>query len=139
MYRMYRCEECGHLFEEGEQKIKVEENGEKWQCCPLCGGDFEEAETCEICGAAAEELHGGVCDECIKEHSNFKTCVKISEKDKEEIKINSFLAEYFSTTDIERILYNRLVEIERKGRKIDCTEFIGGDKDWFGEQIARLK
>lgn len=136
---MYRCKECGHLFEEGEQKKRYEDNGEEWQCCPLCSGDFEEAETCEICGAAAEELHGGVCDECIKENSNFETCYEVSETSKNEIKINSFLAEYFGASNIEKILFDRLKEMKEAGEKIDCTEFIESDVDWFGEQIARLK
>lgn len=136
---MYKCEKCGHLFEEGEQKKRYEDNGEEWQCYPLCGGDFEEAETCEICGAVAEELHGGVCVECIKENSNFEICYKASEESKEEIKINSFLAEYFSASDIEKILFDRLKEMNEAGEKIDCTEFIESDVDWFGEQIARLK
>ena len=80
-----------------------------------------------------------MCDECIKENSNFETCYEVSETSKEEIKINSFLAEYFSASDIEKILFDRLKEMNEAGEKIDCTEFIESDVDWFGEQIARLK
>lgn len=47
---MYVCEECGHLFEEGEQKTYKESYGEEFVGCPLCGGNFKETEPCEICG-----------------------------------------------------------------------------------------
>lgn len=136
---MYRCEKCGHLFEEGEQKKWEENGGEIWQGCPICEGAFEEAETCEVCGAVAEELHGGVCDECIKENSNFETCYTVSKNEKEEIKINVFLANFFTESEIERILLDEIIELKRLGRKIDCSEFVESDKEWFGEQIARLK
>lgn len=55
---MYKCMECGHLFEEGEQKTWKEDRGEYWgsPCyeeisgCPLCGEAYEVAVACKKCG-----------------------------------------------------------------------------------------
>ena len=70
---MYKCLNCGHLFEEGEQLVSIESIGEchgmkvyeKNQMCPICSGDFEEANCCLIC----EELFIGeddYCEDCKK-------------------------------------------------------------------------
>lgn len=68
--------ECGHLFEEGEQKTRKEERGEFWgnPCCenvsgcPLCGGAYEEATACKICGGYGEMTQNGdFCRECANE------------------------------------------------------------------------
>ena len=47
---MYRCEECGHLFEEGEQVVWIEKHGlsappyERFSGCPICKGTYSEEE-----------------------------------------------------------------------------------------------
>ena len=54
----YKCLECGHIFEEGEEGHYFE-NGECWgapysqkiYCCPLCKGDYDVTTPCEICGS----------------------------------------------------------------------------------------
>ena len=68
---MYKCNECGHLFEEGEQKVYREKMGEchgfpayeNFSVCPNCGGDYEEAQACKICGTY-EDVDGDFCMEC---------------------------------------------------------------------------
>lgn len=62
---MYRCNECGHLFEEGEQKSWVEPHGEKMQGCPLCCGTYIESNNCRICGEPSGEEH--YCKQCEEE------------------------------------------------------------------------
>lgn len=69
---MYRCLECGHLFEEGEGK-KVEETlgechgtsaTETYYVCPCCGSnDFEKAKECLTCGEWFVG-NGDFCEEC---------------------------------------------------------------------------
>jgi hypothetical protein len=47
---IYKCVDCGHIFEEGEQAVWYEDRGEFWgvPCsermtgCPICNGDYEE-------------------------------------------------------------------------------------------------
>lgn len=73
---MFRCTECGHLFEDGEQKTISEQMGEfwgdpayqEWSVCPLCNGVYEEVEPCKICGGF-ETLESGeeVCENCKNE------------------------------------------------------------------------
>lgn len=46
---MYKCCECGHLFECGEEKNIKQDYGELKSVCPICNGTFDEAERCEIC------------------------------------------------------------------------------------------
>lgn len=69
---MYRCLECGHLFEEGEQATWKEDRGEFWgsPCsesvsgCPICKGDYEEIKPCVICGSYNHNIEDEFCDEC---------------------------------------------------------------------------
>lgn len=47
---MFRCLDCGHVFEAGEESRWVERHGfhsgpyEKWSGCPLCRGAYEEVD-----------------------------------------------------------------------------------------------
>lgn len=69
---MYKCTDCGHLFESGEEKIVTEEVGEAWGSpvyedwarCPICKGDFEEVKPCEICGTYEKATDENVCKKC---------------------------------------------------------------------------
>ena len=141
----YRCLECGHIFEEGEQARWSESRGEFWgsPCseemsgCPLCKGDYEETVKCEVCGSEhlEDELFGGVCEGCIDEYrKDFNSCYEISLGEKEEIKINSLLASLFEPSDIEAIL---IKHIKANCPDIDCSEYIDNDISWFGEQIVK--
>ena len=141
----YRCLECGHIFEEGEQATWREYMGEchgspayeEFSGCPICKGSYEETKQCKICGGEflEDELNGGcVCDECIEEYSkDFDTCYKISANEKEEIKINALLASLFDVDEIEAILYQQLESVKDN---IDCSAFINEDKHWFAEKLA---
>lgn len=74
---MYRCIECGRIFEEGEEAVWYEDRGEYWgiPCrervtgCPSCRGDYEEVFQCEECGEwfFEDELEDGLCEDCINE------------------------------------------------------------------------
>lgn len=138
----YKCLECGHIFDEGEEARWEETHGldyppyERFCGCPLCQGSFEETVKCKVCGEEflEAELNGGcVCNECIEEYSrDFDTCYKIADAEKEEIKINALLASLVSASKIEAVLYHLLKE---KG-DVDCLAFINEDKDWFAEKLA---
>ncbi len=72
---MYRCENCGHLFEDGEQAVWEETHGldhgpyEKWDGCPICKGGYEEVHQCKECGGwhTENELYEGWCEKCLRE------------------------------------------------------------------------
>ena len=65
---MFKCEECGHLFEEGEEKVIVEPFGERYTVCPRCKGLYEEVKPCKICGSY-EDMKSGedYCEDCKSE------------------------------------------------------------------------
>ena len=84
---MFKCCECGHLFEEGEQAVTYETRGfyqppyEEIHSCPVCGGDFEEVHQCEKCGDwhSEDELSEGICDDCLEGSINSETAVSFLE------------------------------------------------------------
>lgn len=73
--KMYRCESCGHLFEEGEEKKEFSYLGdygskkiyEHSYSCPVCGGDYEEVVKCTKCGSYNAEAGEKLCDDCKKQ------------------------------------------------------------------------
>lgn len=142
---MFKCLNCGHLFEDGEESRRKDSRGEYFgtpcfeiiKGCPLCGGNYKEVEKCAICGAAKldEELKGGVCEDCIDgRRTDFECCYKISVGETEEIKINALFATLFDVSDIERILYEYVCD---KLQRVDCSQFIDSDIHWFGEKLVK--
>lgn len=135
---MFKCVECDRVFD--EPICWKEGRGEYWgePCyegvagCPYCKGGFEEAEQCAVCGEwfYLHELQGGVCEECINEHSDFDTCYDIGDDNPQNISINGFLAYFFDKAEIEDILKNILFE-----SGVKYSEYADVDRDWFGEQI----
>ena len=139
----FKCLDCGHIFEEGEQAVWEEHHpygmgyaAEEFSGCPICNGEYEETKQCKICGGEflEDELNGGcVCDECVEEYSkDFDACYNIANQDKQEIKINGLLATIFDTSEIEQILFDSL---NKDGEKIDCSEYIEQDKDWSADKL----
>lgn len=78
---MYKCLECGHIFDDGEQFVVIEHHPygdttaeERFAYCPICGGDFEKTKSCKKCGGEFldEELIGGYyCSDCLREAVTF--------------------------------------------------------------------
>jgi RecJ-like exonuclease len=72
---MYKCDDCGHIFEDGEEQIVRENHGEcfgfpayeSYGACPMCGGTFEEVKPCKICGTFKLKKHSEYCNACIKD------------------------------------------------------------------------
>ena len=142
---MYRCKECGNLFEEGEQATWQESRGEFWgnPCtenmsgCPLCKGNYEETSKCICCGNEnflEEELENGVCNECIEKHTkDFDFCIKAGEEARENVKINGAVLSIWSADEINEILIEELKKI----KNISFEKFVQEDKFWFAEMIEK--
>ena len=96
---MYRCCECGNLFEEGEQAVWEERHGldsppyEKLSGCPVCKGDYEEVYQCKECGAwhYEDELYYGLCEKCLRETINYDTFFEYCEANKDEQYLDTFV------------------------------------------------
>ena len=71
----YICDNCAHIFEEGEQHTVTEAHGfsdglvERFEVCPVCGGTYSEANRCNGCGEWHPErvLYFGWCADCLKD------------------------------------------------------------------------
>lgn len=61
---MYRCSECGHVFEQGEESTWREPHGEEMVGCPVCKGHYDEVEPCKICGTYDHDAGEEYCDDC---------------------------------------------------------------------------
>jgi hypothetical protein len=142
----YKCLECGHIFEEGEEATWEEDRGEYWgtPCtetvcgCPLCKGDYEETTPCLICGSEHlhDEMTGDICESCLTYADDFDTCIEIGEKERENVKINSLLATFFEPCEIDDILAQYIEDYHLQDEAIQ--RFIKSDEGWFGEQLAEL-
>lgn len=86
---MYICTDCGHIFEDGEEAIREEKHpygdttaSEYFSVCPVCGGDFETAQTCKKCGGAfleGELIGGYYCEECLQEALTAENFLRFAE------------------------------------------------------------
>ena len=96
---MYRCESCGHLFEEGEQAVWEERHGldappyEQWSGCPICKGGYEEVHQCKKCGDwhTQDDLYDGWCEKCLRETINYDTFFEYCEANKEHQYLDIFV------------------------------------------------
>lgn len=72
---MYKCVDCGHLFEDGEQKTYKENIGEchgspsyvYFSVCPICDGEYEEINPCTVCGSYEHSASRLLCEDCENE------------------------------------------------------------------------
>ena len=135
----YKCFECHHIFEQGEERRWVESYGQRMSGCPLCGEAYEETVKCSICKSEhlREELSGGVCESCIEEYKHdIDVCKSIGERSKQDVSINGFFANIYSPEEIEELIWADML-VAHKIRKIDCTPFIEVDRSWFAENLAK--
>lgn len=63
----YKCLECGHIFDEGEEARWIEESGELFTGCPMCQCAYANAYQCDSCGSyhLSDELYHGLCLDCL--------------------------------------------------------------------------
>lgn len=64
---MYRCRNCGHVFDPMDAISYMEDYGERFSGCPVCLGDYEEIEVCDKCDTIMEfdeDALEWVCPEC---------------------------------------------------------------------------
>ena len=106
---MFRCESCGHLFEEGEQSVWYENQGEchgvtameRFSGCPVCRGDYEEVHQCRECGDwhSEDELYDGLCEKCLRETINYGTFFEYCEANKKHNYLDTFVMCYLLNCD----------------------------------------
>lgn len=124
---MYRCCDCVHLFEDGEQAVWEERHGfidgpfEKWSGCPICKGGYEEVHQCKECGDwhTDDELYEGWCEKCLRESINYDTFFEYCEANKDEHYLDMFVLSEFlggmdAPKDITTEFHGLMVDYYRK-------------------------
>lgn len=138
---MYICTKCNHIFEEGEQKVVHENQGEcfgfsaveSFSVCPVCEGEYEVAVKCLICDEyhLEEDLTNGICDNCLDKEVDYDRVLKfLIETD--ELKYFAFAFFFTEKTfgdELEKAIndeltwwFKRKVFDEKLNKK---TEFLG--------------
>ena len=126
---MYRCCECGHLFEEGEQAVWTEAHGEKWSGCPICRGGYDEVIQCKECGDwhTDDELYEGWCEKCLRETINYNTFLEYCEANKDKHYLDMFvLSEFFGGMDAPKDITTEFhgLMVERYIRALNYARFV---------------
>ncbi len=140
---MYKCLECGHIFDRGEERIVQECRGEYWGHvvyedvaeCPHCGGVFDETVRCVKCYSEhlEDELWCGVCEECIKEEA-FKYVWEMTKDQTESVNISSLVASLFDEEQINNMLFEYVMG---HYPNIDCEDYVKLNMLELGEAIAK--
>lgn len=154
---MYKCLECGHIFDEGEEWRWVEPHGEHMAGCPVCGCAYDDAYRCDECGAyhLSDELYSSLCADCVAEMAtpqNLADYVEIHHLIAEEFYsyyYDSFIAD--SSSQLRQLLRGGLLQrasLEQLNGHTDaqdkCRKYITGDEehladfaDWIKERKKR--
>jgi hypothetical protein len=144
---MYKCLECGAVFEEPKFYKESRPYGsgfafEELSGCPSCGEGFENAYKCDSCGEyfTRDEMIDGVCKDCIEDvvsrnKNNLKSCfLMCKDEEKVSVEINLFLSEMFSQSQIEEILIKELLVTSAFGL-VDCSKFLNDNVELLVEKI----
>ena len=144
---MYRCTNCGNLFEEGEQAIWYENQGEchgvpaieQFDGCPVCRGDYEEVHQCKVCGDwhSDDELYDGWCEKCLRETINYDTFFEYCEANKDEQYLDIFMMSDFLRMDCPDNVSPEfhLLMVETYKRKVADAKLLGRRFDFLSECI----
>jgi DNA-directed RNA polymerase subunit RPC12/RpoP len=95
---MFKCFDCGHLFDRGEERRVVEMHGEEYLACPSCGGAYEETVQCKSCGGHffEDDLYNGLCEMCIGEKMTLKNMMQYLEDSC--LEQDFYLEEYYKSS-----------------------------------------
>lgn len=108
----YICERCGHVLEGRETQLSYDDT----LVCRLCGGNAVNAYRCEVCEELVPEddvegCEHKVCRSCIeKKRYDLDFCTKVGETEGSECCLNSFLASFFTESEINDLMMEALKE-----------------------------
>ena len=145
---MYKCTECGHLFEEGEQAVWYDNQGEchgvtameRFSGCPVCKGDYEEVYQCEACGdwQTEDELYDSWCEKCLRETINYDTFFEYCEANIDEQYLDTFVMCYLLYCDeipkYPSVEFHQLM-VETYKRRVADAKLLGGGFDFLADCV----
>ena len=144
---MYKCIDCGHLFEEGEQAVWYENQGEchgrsameRFEGCPVCRGDYEEVYQCKECGDwhSEDELYDGWCEKCLRETINYDTFFEYCEANRDEQYLDIFMMSDFLRMDCPDNVSPEfhLLMVETYKRRVADAKLLRGKFDFLSDCI----
>ena len=144
---MYRCLNCGNLFEEGEQSTWYENQGEchgsiamgRFDGCPVCRGDYEEVYQCKECGDWHSEgdLYDGWCEKCLRETINYDTFLEYCEANSDEQYLDIFMMSDFLCMDCPDNVSPEfhLLMVETYKRKVADAKLLRGKFDFLSHCV----
>ena len=144
---MYRCLNCGNLFEDGEQATWYENQGEchgsiamgRFDGCPVCRGDYEEVYQCKKCGDwhSEDELYDGWCEKCLRETINYDTFFDYCEANSDEQYLDIFMMSDFLRMDCPDNVSPEfhLLMVETFKRKVADAKLLKGKFDFLSHCI----
>lgn len=135
---MFKCFECGHLFDRGEEKRYTEMHGESYLACPICGGAYEETVQCNICGSHhfEGELYNGLCIDCIGERMNFGNMQAYLEENNLE---QAFYVDEFYESNVH-YASKELIELCRSGfnQKVKIDRLYNREESQYIEMMRKF-
>lgn len=145
----YICDSCGYVLDETEIPTYRDDFGYETELghysaikefskkC-LCGGNFEEATECKICGQPFANVElGGICNECLEDAANFETALEVGADNKDLVEINSYLLYEFEASEIEEILKRELLNAEKFGYKNRAKDYLLQDTYYFANWLKK--
>lgn len=127
---MYKCLECGHIFEHGEEARWTEMHGEHMTGCPVCKCAYEETIPCRVCGSAHldDELYSGICRECLIEQATPQNVLEYVSEEHIEIDFYSYFYRSEMTVispELRRLMRGgvlQLVALDKMRKKTDTAD-----------------
>jgi hypothetical protein len=119
------CERCGRTLEGNETQLSCDDT----LVCRMCGGDAVPAYRCEICEEIVPEDEIGGCEHkvcwtCIeKKRYDVDFCTKVGEAEGSECCLNSFLASFFTESEINELMLAALKD-RAKVRPVDGFDYL---------------
>ena len=121
----YICERCGRTLEGNETQLSYDDT----LVCHMCGGEAVPAYRCEVCEEIVpeDEIEGcehKVCSGCIeRKRFDLDFCTKVGESEGSECCLNSFLASFFTESEINDLMLAALKD-RAKVRPVDGFDYL---------------
>lgn len=150
---MYICKDCGDTFDVAKSATEFQPYGNGYVAepehyvCPYCGGEFEEAQQCEICGeyCTSSDIHNGVCSYCLEEEfDDIDRLIQYSDSITKGGEINDFVKWCFknNTEKMNSALKEALKLYFSLNKSIYAkflTEYIAEDPDNMADWVKECQ
>lgn len=136
---MYICDKCGEQVEYLETTVQYETfDGRRYPSMEYeietchCGGQYQEATKCPVCGDWRIEDDRDCCESCFEKITTPEICKVIGYN---PFDIHFFLRFVFSDDEIETILEREFDKLDENLKKKYCREFAL-EFDDFAKKVA---